>query len=633
MKFAITLSKKFLVLSTIFAILLVLNVECLKEKKTNEQNNIEGSAVSDVSLERNRRKYNRYSNIFTNPPVQNKTNVTFARSMNENINKSIENVDLRTFRIQNANSKFHQLFDKQLEEIFTIFKNNKMAGVSDFRSSYNLFVYNFDKCDKNKNHLLDLPEFTNCLKYDPYLSLIQMPNKLYASYVNNTYTNKTGFASILFSFMDNHDRGSLNLYDYVMLRLFAFAWRKCSVNGPFIDATSFECAVDIISNSRSLHTNSLRKIYTLGLELTNSHNLRTMDFISYFVVSSSIRLYGKINAREDYDATRNEFNIALDTNILPARYNQHVIDDLYKLIKNYGNSKTGIDLLSFVFYDHFLKLFYQGAAGDHRWNIDAKQFNKILNNYLFPAELLNYVKVVPQHNYTVDSYNLRRHVNENTFDETDNLYKFLEIKSENSRINTTKVKITLPANRLFTLLDSNDDLKLTFYDFATFVQTFRLYAEVDELRHADRNLVGAVAHHFTEYADTPLYSDSFREKSRRFGMIEKDSYIDPFYTLAIMRMEDIVLHHVRKSDPTTLKEIEIRLILEKMNLKEFPVVFIEKCSRGKDEDGIPKFDWECSLIKAISRTLNFLEHDRDMNDLKEHKFNLTYTQIDSAYRK
>ena len=58
-----------------------------------------------------------------------------------------------------------------------------------------------------------------------------------------------------------------------------------------------------------------------------------------------------------------------------------------------------------------------------------------------------------------------------------------------------------------------------------------------------------------------------------------------------------------------------------------------KCARGKDSNGIPKYDWECSIINAIDRALSYLENTRDLKDMKSHGFNLTYTQIDYAHSK
>lgn len=631
MKFIKTLTKKLLATIAIIAILFSIGIESLNERKIESSNNLENTETTDRRYRRRSRNHYRYS-APTNPPVPNNTNISLGNVFNTFINNSMTNVDLKTFKQTNQNSKFHLMFDKQLEEIFHIFRTNKMSGVADFRTAYNLFIVNFNKCDKDKDLLINAKEFNDCMKNDPYLSLIQAPDKLYTT--NPDYVlNPTAFASNLFLFADTYDKSGLNFYDYVILRLITFAWRKCSVNAPFIDETSFECAIDIISGSRSLHSNALRRLYNLALELGNSKSqpVRNIDFVMFYNFASTIRLFGKINAKEDLDATKNEFELALDTNVLPTRYSQAIIDDLFKLVSSSASSKNGIDLFSFCFYDHFLKMFYQGFQSEKRWKLSLNEFTQLTNFYLFPGYIINYMKHVPQNNYTAESYNLRAHIHPSFLNEEDNLAKFLEVKSSvsNNRYNVTNYNQNLVLKRIFTILDSKEEGFLTFYDFANFIQVFYLYNVLDE-RHADRVLVGNVHRGFTEKTDYPVYSENFRERAKRFAMLDQDIYIDPFYTLSIMRLDDFVQQYVRKSDPTTVKEIELGFVFEKLNLKNFPSQYLVKCNRGKDEDGIPKIDWECAVIKAVAKTLKFLEHSRDLSDIKAHGFNLTYTAIDIA---
>ena len=146
-------------------------------------------------------------------------------------------------------------------------------------------------------------------------------------------------------------------------------------------------------------------------------------------------------------------------------------------------------------------------------------------------------------------------------------------------------------------------------------------------------IVSDIANKFTRYSDFPIYSSEFKIRSKRFNLLDQDIYIDPFYALAIIRMDDYMEQYIRRDDPTTVKEIEMYLILDKINLKNFPAAFLAKCIRGKDLNGIPKYDWECGIITAINKALKFLEYKRDLNDIKSHGFDLTYTTYDYANSK
>ena len=523
------------------------------------------------------------------------------------------------------------MYDKQLEEIFLIFKKNKLAGVTDFRSSYALFVKYFNNCDKDGNLLLSKTEFIACLNNDPYLSSMQQPSQIFAAMRN--YTNATTYNGEIFDFANNYDLNGLNFYDYVMMRMFVFAWRKCAISNKFLDEATFECAIDITSGTKSLNTNTLRGIFQLGLKLVNTKSMpvRTLDFLTYYALASSIKLFGKINAKENFDATISEFNIALDINVLPTRYNQDIINQLFRLTHKESSGKNGLDLYTFVYYDHFLKLFYQHAT-PNRWTITSTEFNSICSNWLFPQTIANYMTEVPTANFTHSTYNLRAHIQDIHLDEEENFNKFLELSSssKSKRYNNTANYIpSLVDNRIFNLLDSNSNLKLTFYDFGNFVQTFMLYAQTDN-RDADRVIVSDIYNGFTSYSDLPTYSTEFKARSNRFSLLDQDLYIDPFYVLAITRMDDYVQHYLRRSDPTAIKEIELHLILDKINLKNIPAAHLAKCARGNDANGIPKYDWECGITTAINRALKYFEYTRDLSDIKTHGFNLTYSAYDYA---
>jgi len=620
MKF-ITISKK--LLATLAILITLLNlVSSVSISKKNNAENLENS---------NEERRSKSKHIFRpqiNPPMNNKTNATLGLVFNNAVNNSLEAANMKDFKVLNLNAKFHALFDKQLEEIFLIFKNKKMAGVTDFRSAFALFIKNFNACDKDHDLLLSKKEFSACMNADPYLSTIQNPAHTYSLMRN--FTNITAYNNDIYDFANNYDVNGLNFYDYVVMRLFAFAWRKCTIANNFMDESTFECAIDITSGTKSLNTHTLRSIFQLGLKLSNSKSMpvRTFDFLTYYALAGSVKLFGKVNAKENFDATISEFNTALDTNQLPTRYNQDIITQIFRLTNRDNAAKNGLDLFTFVFYDHFLKLFYQGAS-DNRWTINSKEFAKICAGWLFPKSIFNYMTQVPTANYTNDSYNLRAHINENQLDEEENFGKFLEMKSTVKRYNNTNYNVKSVDSRIFKLLDSNNNNVLTYYDFANFVQTLTMYEKTDS-RDADRVIVSDLGTAFSEYTNLPIYSSEFRARSHRFNLIDGDLYMDPFFCLAITRMDDYVHHFVRRADPTTVKEIELHLILDKINLKNFPAAHLHKCARGKDDNGIPKYDWECAVTTAINRALKYLEYTRDLSDIKTHGFNLTYTQYDYA---
>jgi len=339
------------------------------------------------------------------------------------------------------NFQQNKLLGKQIEELFNIFKNKgAFLRDLDLKTASELFIKNFESCDLNKSNRLSFPEFDNCMKKDSYLKAIRATPLRYAAFSNYSYTDEFGFNSYLFSILDKYEENQVTLYDYMILRLMAFAWRKCSVLSPYIDELGFECALDITSDWHSISKNTARNIFNLGISLSpNGDKLRNMDFITFFIIANSVRLFGKINGRETDDASRAEFRNALDSNFLPFRYNLDVIDDFFKLVHGGVDGhladggadqfNAGIDIETFYFFDYYLKIFYQGTLSSKRWFIDLPLFKAIISSNYLPSLFYKFFKTIPQNTLNRESFQSKVFQPIDPSLEDSYFMKFMEISS------------------------------------------------------------------------------------------------------------------------------------------------------------------------------------------------------------
>lgn len=367
----------------------------------------------------------------------NKSNINITRTLisvlfQKKINDSATIKNSMSFKNYIKNFQSNRLLGKQIEELFTIFKSKgAFLHDLDLKTALELFIKNFEKCDTNKSNKLSYTEFDNCMKTDPYLKAIRATPLRYAAFSNYSYTDEFGFNSYLFSILDKYEENQVTLYDYLILRLMAFAWKKCSVQSPYIDELGFECALDITSDWRSISKNTARNLFSLGISLSpNGDKLRNMDFITFFIIANSARLFGKINGRETNDASKAEFRNALDANILPFRYNLDVIEQIFKLVhagEEQGDS--GIDLESFYFFDYYLKIFYQGTLSSRRWFIDLAQFQAIISSNYLPSLFYKYFKTIPQNRLSRESFQAKEYQPIDPSLEDNYFMKFLEIGS------------------------------------------------------------------------------------------------------------------------------------------------------------------------------------------------------------
>lgn len=597
----------------------------------------------------------------TSSPRFNATNFTLLNSLHNDLNNTYIVQDLPTFKSSNRRWNDLKLDDKQLEDIYQdlIYRQDKDVTPAAARAAIQIFVNNFQACDVNQDNVLNITEFTGCMANDTYLSQINVPQARWATYANYSFTNSTGFVPLLFNVMDTFQYGYTTFHDYMTLRLFLFSWRKCSVNAPFIEEVSFECAIEIAFGSKTLSRNTARHLYRLALELSNAQNVRNIDFIAYYILAQSARLYGKINNKEDGDATKTEFDLALDSNVLPSRYNQDIVNYLFQLVDEPGRSNQGIDLLTFVFYDFILRI-YEVPNATRKWYLNPTEFTNIFNNYLFPFTTLQEVQSIPQNNVTAVSYQMYTYLNISQYhQEADHFLKFAQ-KSEKimvssaseEKLNSKKLKLgsnnknlaligpqpsqtfnlEATAQTLFKILDNDADGYLTFYDYANFIQIAYLFNKFDVYRKG-RIVAGNLFEKYTSYADFPYVSYSLRDRCKRFNLLAQDLYMDLQNTILTIRIDDIINANKRRVDPTTLYEVELKNIFASVNLGFVPDAYLNKCLRGVDDNNIPKYDWECAFIQALTITLNYLESSSFYLTTKQANLtlaNTAFVNIDPA---
>jgi len=620
MKLEKTFKIKFL-LALLFSLILVTEISSVKIKKVEKVELEDKNAISsEAEAERHRSHLKKKSHTSMRsradpapapePIAFNATNDTVSALLYSNLNNTFYKHNTEHFKVRARQWMDNKLFDRQLDMIYKDFlhETNKEINPQSTKNVISLFTSQYEACDTDHDNVLDLEEFTGCLKNDTYLARIQPPAQVFANYANNSYTNQTGFYSLLYNTMDSYRLNYTNFYDYMLMRLFVFSWSKCSI----------ECAIDIAAGWRTMSRTTARRLYQIALDLTNTRQHRNIDFVTYVLIANSVRLYGIINGRENSDATKAEFNAAMDSNLLPQRYNQDVIDELFKLVEEYDKPNQGIDLVSFVFYDFALKLF-DVPNSVRKWYLNLEEFTGVLKNYLFPLEAYQEIQRIPQNNLTNAGYQMYTYHNVSQWrDEENHFLKFTQ-KSEKitkgRSLNEIQSRL-LPANFtfnqeqtakwLFQILDNDIDGYINFYDFGTFVQVAYIFAKFDKYDKG-KMLAGDIHEKISTYSDYPTVSYHFKERAKRFSMFNQDLYVDLMRALTTFRIDDIMEANVRRSDKTTLYEVELKHIFSVINLGATPDGSLRDCLRGADDNGIPKYDWECAFINSMTATLHYFE--------------------------
>jgi len=558
-------------------------------------------------------------------------NDTLSRASWRDINNTYVAQKINVFMFNNRKWDF-KLLDKQLQDIAFDMNYQQEYGHTPegLRAFIKYFINYFEACDQDQDMQLSKAEFQGCLTNDSFLSIIDVPTRNYSALTVSpyNYTNITEYGNNLFELLDPLNTNYLNFHSYMHLRLFIFSWRRCSVAAPFLEESNFECAIEISAGWKSMSRNQARKLFFLGLELSGSESLRNLDFVTYVSIAQAVRLYGKINGKEDNDITVAEMNLALDNNILPIRYNQDIIGYFFKLIEERDKANQGMDLLTFVFYDFWLKLFNK-YENTRKYYLTYSEYVNIFSNPLYPKIMIDEIKKIPQNNLTTSSYQMYTYLNISNYqDESDHFLKsFLEtststnLKSEkslnkwsiNEAVNNQSAfafNVNTTMLYMFKLIDQNSDGFINFYDFGGLMQVNYLFAKFD-IYQKGRIVAGDLFENFTSYSNFPLVNYLIRERAKKFNLFPQDLYTDLYSAVLTLKIEDLINAHTRRLDKSTLFEVELKNIFAMINRQFVPDAFLNRCLRGVSADNIPLYDWECSYIQSETRTLTFYENSFD----------------------
>lgn len=611
-------------------------------------------------------------------PGANLTNVTpliqqYSGLMN-NTYRPLDSVDVfKSFQTWD-----YKMLPNEIQDIFQymLFKQEGRVTQTSLRVFFALFVQKFKKCDLDGSNTLIYSEWVGCLKNDTDFAYIKPPLTNRTAF-NPTVTTAVGFYATLFELLDVDKRSELNFNEYMKFRLYVFSWRYCSVFAPYILEAEFECALPIATKLEPGSRTKIRNLYNFWVRQAGNQSLKNFDFSLFIIVMHSARLYAQINNKKDSDITLKEFEMALDTGVLPRRYNQDTISYLFKLIESKNNHNDGFDLLTFTYYDYYLILF--DSFGISRpYYLNYNEFSNLLTSMYFPNNTLTQILLTPQYNMSANSYNTYLFANITNFNsEADFFYKFSQVEGKDqsklqsekshlktklktrSRSNTKQLfgdapnlrvdgssyhrfdriyNITFNQNvtiqKFFDLVDTRQNGYVNFYDFATLVQLGYLYTHVD-LQLAGTVTAGRLLEFVNSYpGDIPVIGRHITDRAFRLSEFNENLNIDFYSFSTIMKLEDMVMFYFRETYQTLIYEVEMRKILNRTNMRYLNANTLNQCLRGVDYKNVPLYDWECAFKFGINQNLNYYQVMNDRQAVKMNNItldNTAYYLIDPNY--
>lgn len=181
--------------------------------------------------------------------------------------------------------------------------------------------------------------------------------------------------------------------------------------------------------------------------------------------------------------------------------------------------------------------------------------------------------------------------------------------------------------KMFTVLDSDEDDYIDFYDFGLFIQIFHVYDQIDSINKG-RIFAGELYEGILKTSGIPSISSSFKQKAKRLSLVEKDVYVDVFTFMIIIKLDDFIERFKRLTTPDLMTEIDINSILKKLDLEGIPYSKYADCARGRTKQEIKLLDWECVFVNVIKETLHFYEKSEEYITAKNYNMTLSTMEFE-----
>ena len=517
----------------------------------------------------------------------------------------------------------YNLLLTQLTDIWyqLLLHEKKDVSQTALRAYLEIFVKHFEKCDEDKDNLLSITEFVNCMKTDPVLSKIPLPA------LPNLVSTEAAFHAEIFFILDMNLTKTLNFADFLYIRAVAHSWSFCSIPNPFIEEEAWECVVTFLTNIKNDRA-TLRSIFYLAVRLANNTSNRNLDFTTTLLALQSITTFSKVEGKNLLITTKDLFLKALETNVLPNRFQKSIIETMFQVI-NSKNSNTNlfsdhIDIQTFLFIDIFLRIFVHPSP-NKPFFLNSAEFEESILHPLFPKLITNELEKVPQVKIDSSDYEQQEVLKTSKyFVETDFLFKFKEAKVSITYNNANTIKPTI--QNIFNLLDIDQDGFIDFTAFLDFAEISFIFSSLDDLNKG-HILAGKLHKSFTTFSAFPAISSSTKQKASSFSLLSQDLYLTIFDSLTFFFYDSVADNLNRKDDKLT--ETDMRRFLNTLNLSQVPNGDLNKCIR---KSLLPMYDYKCVFLTSIKLTAKFWEEVRDQLLLKTNQQTLKNTEFVNPWR-
>lgn len=494
---------------------------------------------------------------------------------------------------------------KDLEMIYSKLSNSEKEANIDFKTKYEEA---FKTCDINNNGELSQEEFVNCTTinkehFDNIIPQIKNQKLIKNNLILHGMKNKEDYASRLYELFVPKTY-KIDYYVYMTIVLYNYAIKKCQNAPYFLYEKKFECLIQEVVPYRTLSHGTMKQLFNFCLKMSPSPEKREVDMPTFILVSLSVRLFGKINARNNYAVSKTEMINAAENGRLPVRYNEDIINNMFELT----DRNKLIDIHSFVFYDIILKIYKSYESGrKNKLNLD--EFKMSLKHIFFPRR---YMKILKHKDFVFKIIKMIEEMKKKEKYEkkkkTSTKDNIVAEKQEKVSTNTTNTNVTI-ADLSFKIMSYYHKGYITFIEYAKFFRFYFFYSEIDYYR-IGKVKIWKIQSRLLSKKRLIEVDKKFVAGVENFGDVDHNLFTSPFYSFALVEGENFLQDdHLTKPGPVYNPKVQSLVKLSKLK-KLFKVLNIpyDKYRRYKrcESDDQKNYDWVCSRSVGFSFVLSFL---------------------------
>lgn len=502
-----------------------------------------------------------------------------------------------------AGKKDHK--QKDLEMIYSKLSNSEKEVNIDFKTKYEEA---FKTCDVNNKGELTKDEFINCtninkVHFDNIIPQIKNQRYVKNNLILHGMKNREDYASRLYDLFVPKTY-KIDYYGYMTVVLYNYAIKKCQNAPYFLYEKKFECLIQEVVPYRTLPHGTMKQLFNFCLKMSPSPEKREVDMPTFILVSLSMRLFAKINVRNNYALSKTEMANAAENGKLPVRYNEEIIKNMFELT----NRNKLINIHSFVFYDIILKI-YRSYESGRKNELNLDEFQMSLKHIFFPRR---YMKILKHKDFVLKIIKMIETLKEKQKDQKKKKASKEEnkvfVREEKTSTTSTNIKNSI-ADLSFKIMSYYHKGYITFIEYAKFFRFYFFYSEIDYHRIGKVKLWKIQSRLLSKRRLVEV-DKNFIAGVENFGAVDHNLFTSPFYSFALVEGENFLENgHLTKHDPVYSPKVQSLIKLSKLK-KFFKVLNIpyDKYRRYKrcEYDNQKNYDWLCSRSIGFNYVLSFL---------------------------